>query len=98
MTHIRCIVVVAILLVAPAIVFAGGGTEGDATMSDQIELRWRTRPDNQEEIDVYSSISQQIDAELEGVTLLYEPGGSETASYQDVLKTELDTRKNRSFR
>ena len=89
MTHIRCIAVVAILLVAPAIVFAGGGTEGDATMSDQIELRWRTRPDNQEEIDVYSSISQQIDAELEGVTLLYEPGGSETASYQDVLKTEL---------
>lgn len=89
MTYTRFIAVVAVLIAVPAMVFANGGTEDDAMMGDQIELRWRTRPDNQEEIDVYSSISQQIDAELDGVTLLYEPGGSETASYQDVLKTEL---------
>ena len=26
--------------------------------AEEIELRWRTRPDNQAEIDVYSSISE----------------------------------------
>jgi multiple sugar transport system substrate-binding protein len=59
---------------APA-VETGGDEEPEA-----ITLRWRTRPDNQEEADVYQSISDSI--ELAGVTL-------ETASYQDVLKTEL---------
>lgn len=56
-------------------------------MMEEVTLRWRTRPDNQEEANVYQSISNSLD--LEGVTLVYEPGGSETASYQDVLKTEL---------
>ncbi len=56
-------------------------------MMEEITLRWRTRPDNQEEANVYQSISDSLN--LEGVTLVYEPGGSETASYQDVLKTEL---------
>ncbi|GAB4579102.1 MAG: sugar ABC transporter substrate-binding protein [Anaerolineales bacterium] len=54
-----------------------------------VTLRWRTRPDNQEEADVYNSISQELDAQLEGITLTYEAGGSETSSYQDVLKTEI---------
>lgn len=55
----------------------------------EVTIRWRTRPDNQEEADVYQAISDELDAAMEGVTLAYEPGGSETASYQDVLKTEL---------
>src|SRR5688572_13705985 len=55
----------------------------------EVALRWRTRPDNQEEADVYQNVSDGIDAEWDRVTLAYEPGGSETASYQDVLKTEL---------
>jgi len=55
----------------------------------EVALRWRTRPDNQEEADVYQNVSDGIDAAWDGVTLAYEPGGSETASYQDVLKTEL---------
>ncbi|KPL77936.1 ABC transporter substrate-binding protein [Levilinea saccharolytica] len=55
----------------------------------EVALRWRTRPDNQAEIDLYSSISQDLDASLEGITLAYEPGGSESSSYQDVLKTEI---------
>ncbi len=55
-----------------------------------IELRWRTRPDNQAEIDVYTAASVAIDEAWEGVTLKYEPGGSETASYQDVLVSEID--------
>ncbi|GIK65320.1 MAG: ABC transporter substrate-binding protein [Chloroflexota bacterium] len=56
---------------------------------DEITLRWRTRPDNQAEIDVYQAASDEIEAAWDGVTLQYEPGGSETASYQDVLITEL---------
>lgn len=55
----------------------------------EVALRWRTRPDNQAEIDLYSTISQDLDASLEGITLAYEPGGSESSSYQDVLKTEI---------
>ncbi len=57
---------------------------------EEVTLRWRTRPDNQAEIDVYTAASEAIDAEWEGVALEYEPGGSETASYQDVLVTELE--------
>ena len=55
----------------------------------EVALRWRTRPDNQEEAAVYKSISDDLDAKLDGITLTYEPGGSESASYQDVLKTEI---------
>lgn len=67
-------------------------TEAPATSepaSTEITLRWRTRPDNQAEIDVYSAVSTDLDSAMEGVTLVYEPGGSETSSYQDVLKTEI---------
>lgn len=56
---------------------------------EEVTLRWRTRPDNQEEANVYQSISDELMGQLDGITLVYEPGGSETASYQDVLKTEL---------
>jgi len=64
-------------------------TQPPAPAGEEITLRWRTRPDNQAEIDVYQDASDAIDAKLEGVTLVYEPGGSETSSYQDVLKTEI---------
>lgn len=67
-------------------------TEAPATSEPEpmdVTLRWRTRPDNQAEIDVYSSVSADLDAAMDGVTLVYEPGGSETSSYQDVLKTEI---------
>jgi multiple sugar transport system substrate-binding protein len=60
-----------------------------APTGEEITLRWRTRPDNQEEIDVYQAISEDLDGQLEGTVLVYEPGGSETSSYQDVLKTEI---------
>jgi multiple sugar transport system substrate-binding protein len=58
--------------------------------AQEITLRWRTRPDNQAEIDVYTAASQAIDAAWAEVSLVYEPGGSETASYQDVLITEIE--------
>jgi multiple sugar transport system substrate-binding protein len=57
---------------------------------DEVTLRWRTRPDNQAEIDVYTEASATIDEAWDGVTLEYEPGGSESASYQDVLVTEIE--------
>ena len=77
-----------VVLVAGAGLFAGAAGEPEETM-EEITLRWRTRPDNQAEIDVYQAISDSIAADMDGVTLVYEPGGSETSSYQDVLKTEL---------
>ncbi len=61
----------------------------ESMTGDEVALRWRTRPDNQAEIDVYQSISDQLDEEMQNISLAYEPGGSETSSYQDVLKTEI---------
>lgn len=73
----------------PAAPDTGATVEEPAAEADDVLLRWRTRPDNQAEIDVYQSISDRLDVELPGIDLIYEPGGSETAAYQDVLKTEL---------
>ncbi len=74
--------------VAPAAEATVAPAEEAAPMAD-VALRWRTRPDNQEEIDVYQQVSNDLDASMDGVALTYEPGGSETSSYQDVLKTEI---------
>jgi len=74
------IVLVLALLLSSVVIYA----------QDDVELRWRTRPDNQAEIDVYSAVSESIDAEWDGVSLAYEPGGSESASYQDVLVNEIE--------
>jgi multiple sugar transport system substrate-binding protein len=63
--------------------------EAAAATGDEVTIRWRTRPDNQEEAAVYAAISDELDAKLEGVSLVYEPGGSESASYQDQLKVEI---------
>ncbi|KAB2905005.1 MAG: sugar ABC transporter substrate-binding protein [Anaerolineae bacterium] len=57
---------------------------------EEVQLVWRTRPDNQAEIDVYTAASQQIDEAWDGVSLTYSPGGQEGAGYQDVLIAELE--------
>jgi multiple sugar transport system substrate-binding protein len=62
---------------------SGGGSSGG------VELRWRTRPDNQAEIDLYQSISDEIDQANDAFTLKYEPGNNEGSPYQDQLRTEL---------
>lgn len=62
--------------------------EGEGGGED-VTLRWRTRPDNDEETAVYQSISDELTAQFDGVTLQYEPGGTETAGYQQNLLTEL---------
>jgi multiple sugar transport system substrate-binding protein len=83
---------------APTQAPASGGDTTPATQAPstgggdtpaEISLRWRTRPDNQEEINVYSQISQELDAELEGISLTYEPGGTEGSNYQDQLRAEV---------
>jgi multiple sugar transport system substrate-binding protein len=80
-------ILIALLIVALALpVFT---VVAPTSAQEDITLRWRTRPDNQAEIDVYQAASDEIDAAWDGVGLQYEPGGSETASYQDVLITEL---------
>lgn len=74
-----------IFVVALALPLLPTAAQGDIT------LRWRTRPDNQDEINVYQAANDAIDAAWDGVNLVYEPGGSETASYQDVLITEIES-------
>jgi multiple sugar transport system substrate-binding protein len=90
------LVILAMLLAActPAATETAAPTDEPAAPTDEpaaeeIAIRWRTRPDNQEEIDVYSQISKDLDATLEGITLTYEPGGTEGANYQDQLRAEV---------
>lgn len=61
----------------------------EAPAAGDVALRWRTRPDNQEEINVYSEISNELDGQLDGISLTYEPGGTEGANYQDQLRAEV---------
>jgi multiple sugar transport system substrate-binding protein len=61
----------------------------EAEVVETVSLRWRTRPDNQAETDLYASISDSITAKGIGLDLTYEPGNSEGSPYQDKLKTEL---------
>jgi multiple sugar transport system substrate-binding protein len=68
---------------------ADADADDQAADGDEIQLRWRTRPDNQAEIDVYQSVSDSIEEAWDGVDLEYEPGGTETAAYQDALRTEI---------
>jgi len=57
---------------------------------EPVEIRWRTRPDNDAEAEVYASISEQIDeANGDAVSLSYEPGTNEGSPYQDQLVTEI---------
>ncbi len=62
----------------------------ESSMSgEEVTVRWRTRPDNDEEAGVYASISDELSGQLDGIDLSYEPGGQETAGYQQNLLTEL---------
>ena len=79
----------AVVTEAPAVATEAPVVTEAPVAAEDVEVRWRTRPDNQEEIDVYSQISTDLDAELDGITLTYEPGGSEGANYQDQLKAEI---------
>ncbi len=68
---------------------AASEAASEAPAEEAVALRWRTRPDNQAEADLYASISDEITASGIGLDLTYEPGNSEGSPYQDKLKTEL---------
>ncbi len=55
---------------------------------DDVTVTFRTRPDNEAEAQVYRDIAAQISEQLDGITVEYQAGGTETAGYQDTLKTE----------
>ena len=55
---------------------------------DDVTVTFRTRPDNEAEAAVYAQVADQISEQLDGITVEYQAGGSETSSYQDQLKTE----------
>lgn len=57
---------------------------------EEVTLTWRTRPSNQAEIDVYNAANTQIDEAWEGVTTVYNAGGTEGEDYQTQLITELE--------
>jgi len=63
-------------------------TTTDAPMPD-VEIRWRTRPDNDTEAGVYRTVSETLTGNLEGITLTYEAGGTETEGYQQALLIQL---------
>lgn len=65
---------------------ADGDGGGDAS---GVEIRWRTRPDNDAEAQLYAGISDEIDAANDAFSLSYEPGTNEGSPYQDQLVTEI---------
>ncbi len=75
-----------VLLLAILVIGMGASI---VSAQDDVTLTWRTRPDNQAEIDVYTALSQSIDEAWDGVALEYQAGGTETAGYQDTLLAEL---------
>ena len=69
---------------------AGDTADEPAEEGGEVNLRWRTRPDNDAEAEVYGSISDEIDAANgDAVSLSYEPGTTDGANYQDQLVTEI---------
>jgi multiple sugar transport system substrate-binding protein len=62
-------------------------TEAPAAM-EEVTIRWRTRPDNQQEQDVYQKISDELSAQLapQGIKLQYDP--APVTGYLDKLTTE----------
>lgn len=79
-----------LIIVGLVLVMLVTGLSLTATAQEEVSLVWRTRPDNQAEIDVYTAASESIDAGWEGVSLTYSAGGQEGAGYQDVLIAEIE--------
>jgi multiple sugar transport system substrate-binding protein len=81
---------------APAATTAPVATQASAATSapvattapQMVTIRWRTRPDNQAEQDVYQKISDDLSKQLasQGITLQYDP--APVTGYEDKLKAE----------
>lgn len=72
---------------APAQPAAPAATTAPAA-AEMVTIRWRTRPDNQAEQDVYQKISDDLSKQLEpqGIKLQYDP--APVTGYEDKLKAE----------
>jgi multiple sugar transport system substrate-binding protein len=85
-------IVCSLILIASMTLAACGGavTQAPAKPAEpqMVTIRWRTRPDNQAEQDVYQKISDELSAKLasQGITLKYDP--APVTGYEDKLKTE----------
>jgi multiple sugar transport system substrate-binding protein len=93
-----------VLIVSVGLASCGGGTATQApaiatqpsvvvkptntTAPQMVTIRWRTRPDNQAEQDVYQKISDSLNTQLasQSINLVYDP--SPVTGYEDKLKTE----------
>jgi multiple sugar transport system substrate-binding protein len=64
-------------------------TDDAAADGEEVEIRWRTRPSNEQEIEVYAQVNEDIAPNLDGIALNYEPGATSGSAYQDALRTEL---------
>jgi multiple sugar transport system substrate-binding protein len=64
------------------------GSSMPVLAQDDVTITFRTRPDNDTEASVYSDIADVISDRLDGITVEYQAGGTETSGYQDTLKTE----------
>ena len=74
---------------APANTAAPQAQATQAPAAQMVTIRWRTRPDNQAEQDVYQKISDDLSTQLapQGIKLQYDP--APVTGYEDKLKTEL---------
>lgn len=60
----------------------------DAPPAETVTITFRTRPDNDAEAEVYKAVAAKVSEMLGDVTVEYQKGGTETAGYQDTIKTE----------
>jgi multiple sugar transport system substrate-binding protein len=94
----RNMLIVVVILTILATLVACGATEapqveptkstGGEQPKEMVTIRWRTRPDNQAEQDVYQAISDDLSKQLEaqGIKLQYDP--APVTGYLDKLTTE----------
>jgi len=77
-----------LLVLSMALASCGGGATPTQKPAEMVTIRWRTRPDNQAEQDVYQKISDDLSAKLapQGITLQYDP--APVTGYEDKLKAE----------
>ena len=61
----------------------------EAEEAEVVEISWRTRPAGEGEQNTYQAISDSLDAEMENITLSYDP--SPSTGYEDKLLTELSS-------
>lgn len=74
--------------VAPATEAPSVAPATDAPSAEAVTITFRTRPDNDAEAEVYKDVAAKVSEMLGNVTVEYQKGGTETAGYQDTIKTE----------